>query len=91
MIKFFVLLQFFVFIISLFIWPIVIYPKDVPFMSIWVVCTYISFNFFDKIIDKGNVDYLNTLALSLMTAYLLSIRVAGILIFIQYLITFLFF
>tara|TARA_Y100001970_G_scaffold293533_1_gene441022 strand:- start:5480 stop:7075 length:1596 start_codon:yes stop_codon:yes gene_type:complete len=63
-------------------------PKDVPFMSIWVVCTYISFNFFDKIIDKGNVDYLNTLALSLMTAYLLSIRVAGILIFIQYFITF---
>ena len=66
-------------------------PKDVPFMSVWVLCTLVSFNFFEKILEKKNIKNINTLVFSLITAYLISIRIAGILIFIQYLITFLIF
>jgi len=61
-------------------------PKDIPFMSAWVLCTYVSFNIIEKIIDKNNINFLNVLIFALSTAFLLSIRVAGILIFIQYLI-----
>ncbi len=63
-------------------------PKDVPFMSIWLICTYLSLKLFEKLIDKRKISYFNTFLFSLMTSYLLSIRIAGILIFLQYLITF---
>ncbi len=62
-------------------------PKDVPFMSVWVVCTYLSFNIFDQILKKNDVNFFNILIFSLSTAFLLSIRVAGVLIFLQYLVT----
>ena len=63
-------------------------PKDVPFMSVWILCTYISFKVFDKILKKNNISMLTVFSLALSTAFLLSIRIAGILIFIQYLVTF---
>ena len=63
-------------------------PKDVPFMSVWIFCTYISFNVFEKILEKNNINILSVFVFALSTAFLLSIRIAGILIFIQYLITF---
>jgi len=62
-------------------------PKDIPFMSVWVFCTYISFIIFEKILEKNNVNLLNVFTFSIFTAFLLSIRVAGILIFLQYIIT----
>ena len=60
-------------------------------MSVWVLSTLVSFNFFEKILEKKNINTVNTIIFSLVTAYLISIRIAGILIFIQYLITFLIF
>ena len=66
-------------------------PKDVPFMSIWLISTYLSFLLIEEIINKDKLRLKNVLVFSLCTAYLLSIRIAGILIFIQYLITFLIF
>ena len=63
-------------------------PKDVPFMSVWILCTYLSFNIFEKILKKNSISILNIFVFSLSTAFLLSIRIAGILIFIQYLTTF---
>ena len=59
-------------------------PKDVPFLSIWVVCTFLSFNLLEKIIDKKTINIKSVLIFSLVTSYLVSIRIAGILIFLQY-------
>ena len=61
-------------------------PKDVPFMAIWVVCTYLSFNVFENLIENKGVSLKNLFILSLSTAFLLSIRVTGILILLQYII-----
>ncbi len=63
-------------------------PKDIPFMSIWLICTYFSLKLFERLIDKQGISNLNTIFFAFMTSYLLSIRIAGILIFIQYLATF---
>ena len=66
-------------------------PKDVPFMSIWVICTYLSFIIFDKLLDGKKISFLNVLIFSFITSYLFSIRIAGILILLQYLISFVIF
>ena len=66
-------------------------PKDIPFLSIWVVCTYLSFNIFEKLLERNALNYSNVLLLAISTAFLLSIRVAGVLILFQYLITFIIF
>ena len=62
-------------------------PKDVPFMAIWVVCTYLSFNVFENLIQNENVTSKSLIILSISTAFLISIRVTGILILLQYLIS----
>ena len=58
-------------------------------MSIWLMCTYFSFVLFEKLIDKQKLNFNLIFLMSLTTAYLLSIRIAGLLIFVQYFITFL--
>ena len=60
--------------------------KDIPFLTIWLICTYfivrITKNYFLKeVILKKHLIFL-----SLFTGYLLSIRITGVLILIQYLI-----
>ena len=62
--------------------------KDIPFMSFWLICTYLSFNIFEKLIENKLPNYLNIFVFSFLSAYLISIRLTGILIFFQYLITF---
>ena len=64
-------------------------PKDVPFMSVWLVCTYLSFKIFERLIDKNSIRNSDIFIFSILTAYLISIRFAGILILIQYSIIFL--
>ncbi len=60
--------------------------KDIPFLTLWLTCTYfiirLSRNYFlkDLILKK------HLIFLVLSTSYLLSIRISGVLIFIQYLI-----
>ena len=63
-------------------------PKDVPFMSVWLMCTYISFSLFEKIIDSNELKIKYIFTFAICTSYLLSIRIAGVLILIQYFITF---
>ena len=62
-------------------------PKDIPFMSAWIFCTYISFNVFENLIEKNNIATKSIIFLAISTAFLLSIRVTGILILAQYLIS----
>ena len=61
-------------------------PKDIPFMSVWLICTYYSFILFEKLIFNNTIKISNLLTLAIVTSFLLSIRIAGILIFIQYII-----
>ena len=60
-------------------------------MSVWIVCTY----FFSKIMfeffENKKVNIKNILMISILTAHLISLRVSGVLIFIEYLFFILFF
>ena len=62
-------------------------PKDIPFLCVWLICTYVSINIFDKLTKEIFLKYRDVILISIVTAFLISIRVSGILIFIQYLIT----
>ena len=61
-------------------------PKDAPFMSVWVMCTYFNFFIFEKLFSNNKISILQTLSFSFLTAFLFSIRIAGILILLQYFI-----
>jgi len=60
--------------------------KDIPFMSVWLVCTYYLIIVLNNFFTEHKVKKINLILLALLTAYLFSIRINGVLIFIQYLI-----
>ncbi len=60
--------------------------KDIPFLSVWLVCTYFVINFVNSHIQKKKIKNKNILIFGLVTAYLFSIRISGILILLEYLI-----
>jgi len=62
-------------------------PKDIPFLCFWIICTYVSINIFNNLSKYENFNYKEILLISFLTAFLLSIRISGILIFIQYFFT----
>ena len=64
--------------------------KDIPVMSIWLVCTYFFIKILNEFFNRHKVNKKNIIILSLLTAYLASLRITGLLIFLEYLI-FLFF
>tara|TARA_B100000886_G_scaffold234593_1_gene164065 strand:- start:207 stop:1802 length:1596 start_codon:yes stop_codon:yes gene_type:complete len=63
-------------------------PKDIPFLSVWLVCTYLSFNSIKNLILENAIKSKEILLISFLTAFLFSIRIAGILILIQYFVLF---
>jgi len=63
--------------------------KDIPFLTIWLICTYLIIKISKMFIENGKFKKKHIILLSLFTAYLLSIRISGILIFAQYFIFFL--
>ena len=60
--------------------------KDIPFMSVWLICTFYFIDILINYLKKKRVKETKIILLSLVTAYLFSIRISGILIFIEYLI-----
>ena len=66
-------------------------PKDIPFLTIWIICTYVSINIFTKLSTGNILKYRDVLLISFLSAFLLSIRIPGVLIFLQYLFTFVIF
>ena len=62
-------------------------PKDIPFLCFWTICTYVSINIFSNFSKSGDFNYSAVILISFLSAFLLSIRISGILIFIQYLFT----
>jgi hypothetical protein len=60
--------------------------KDMPFMSIWLICTYYLIDILKNYLNKKKIKETKIILLSFLTAYLFSIRISGILIFIEYFI-----
>ena len=58
--------------------------KDIPFLSVWIICTYLFIKIIKKLFINKKISKKNLFFLSLFTAYLLSIRISGLLILIQY-------
>lgn len=59
---------------------------DIPFMSVWICSTYYVMKIFKIFLKTKNISYRYIIYLALLSAFLLSIRISGLLIFIQYLI-----
>lgn len=57
---------------------------DIPFMSVWLICTYYSLKILKSFVEKDELINKDFLILSILTSFLLSIRISGVLIFIQY-------
>ena len=62
-------------------------PKDVPFLSFWLINTFFSIKLIEDLYLKRNIKISYLILLSFLTAFLISIRILGILIFIQYLVS----
>ncbi len=65
--------------------------KDIPFMSIWIVCTYFLIKILNEYFINSKIKLKTLIFFALFTSYLLSLRISGILIFIEYLIFLIFF
>ena len=65
--------------------------KDIPFMSIWVLCTYYLIKNLNNFFNKNTFKIKDLLILSISTSFLLSIRINGIIIFLEYLIFLIFY
>ncbi len=63
-------------------------PKDIPFLSFWIINTYLIIKIVKNFFDKKKVSYKLVFYLALSTSILISIRIVGVLIFLQYLIFF---
>ena len=61
-------------------------PKDIPFLSVWVICTYYIIILIQNFKTNNYISLKLLLILSSLTAFLISIRTLGLLIFLQYLI-----
>tara|TARA_Y100000590_G_scaffold87833_1_gene98548 strand:- start:13481 stop:15076 length:1596 start_codon:yes stop_codon:yes gene_type:complete len=62
-------------------------PKDMPFLFAWLLSSYIGIKIFIQIYKNENISFLNIFLFALSTAFLFSIRISGIMIFLQYFIT----
>ena len=61
-------------------------PKDIPFLSIWIICTYFILRVIKNLISSKKINYKLLFYLSTFTSLLISIRIVGLLILLQYLI-----
>ena len=61
--------------------------KDIPFLSIWLVTTFYFLDIIEDIYLDKKVLYRKIVFVSFLAAYLISIRILGVLIFLQVLIS----
>ncbi len=60
--------------------------KDIPFLSVWLICTYYIIIILEFFVKEKKINIKDFLIFGFLTAFLLSIRISGILIFIEYFI-----
>lgn len=61
-------------------------PKDIPFMSFWLINTYFFFKILENLYLESKIRFIDLLLFSFFTAFLISTRISGIIIFLQYFI-----
>lgn len=65
--------------------------KDIPFMSIWLINTFLIIKILNDLFYQDRLKKKDLLILGILTAYLLSLRISGILIFVEYFIFLIFY
>ena len=60
--------------------------KDIPFLSLWLICTYYLFLLVENFFNDKKILTKNIIIISFFTALLISIRITGILVLLEYLI-----
>ena len=61
--------------------------KDIPFLSFWVINTYVSLTIIESLFLEKKISNSKIILLSFLTAFLIGIRIVGILICLQYLLS----
>ena len=61
-------------------------PKDIPFLSFWLINSYISLTIIESLFYENQIKIKRIIIFSFLTAFLISIRISGIIIFVQYFI-----
>ena len=61
-------------------------PKDIPFLSFWLINTYLSIRIIESFYYENDIKKINIIIFSFLTAFLISIRVLGLVILLQYII-----
>ena len=61
-------------------------PKDIPFLSFWIISTYITCKIINKLYKNEEITIRYIIYLSISTSLLISIRIVGLLILLQFLI-----
>ena len=61
-------------------------PKDIPFLSFWLINSYISLTIVESLFKDEKINKYKLLTLSFLTAFLISIRIVGVIILLQYVI-----
>ena len=60
--------------------------KDIPFLTFWLINSYVFLSIIESIFHDQNIKLRKLIILSFLTAFLISIRVLGLIIFVEYLI-----
>ena len=85
--KNFALISLFIFLLyPYFLGHSLINPKDIPFLSFWVISTYLACKILKKLNKHEAVPIKYIVYLSISTSFLISIRIVGFLILLQFLI-----
>ena len=85
--KNFALISLFLFLLyPYFLGHSLINPKDIPFLSFWIISTFITCKILKKLYKEETVPIKYLVYLSISTSFLISIRVVGFLILLQFLI-----
>ena len=60
--------------------------KDIPFLTLWLICTYYLFTIVESLYNDKKILVLDLVLISFFSAFLISIRITGVLILLEYLI-----
>ena len=60
--------------------------KDAPFMSVWLICTFYIIDLVKNFLKKNEISTTKVIFLAILTSFLISIKIVGILIFFEFLI-----
>ena len=63
-------------------------PKDIPFLSIWIINSYFFLTIIENLFYEKEIIKRKIILLSFLTAYLVSIRISGLIIFVEFIIAF---